>query len=277
VIVNQIWMRHFGRGLVASPSNFGRSGVLPSHPELLDWLATEFVRTVGSIKSMHRLIMMSAAYRQSSHLADQNMTSDPENVLLSRMPLRRMDAEALYDSVLKVSGRLDPTPFGPPEELDTTPDKEIVPKGTKNGFRRSIYVMQRRQAPVTLHEAFDLPPMTPNCVERGHSTVPTQALQLMNGGILWEHARYMAGRVIDAAGESREKQIEQVYMRALSRQPSAAELQADLKALDEFAADWQPRLKSDHEAAPAVWSARWLALASFCHSVMNSAEFSYID
>ena len=137
--------------------------------------------------------------------------------------------------------------------------------------------MQRLQVPVTMHEVFDLPPMTPNCIERSHSTVPTQALQLMNGTILWEHARYMAGRMIDTAGEGREKQIEQVYLRALSRRPSAAELQDGLKALDEFAAYWQSRLRSDHEAAPARWSASWLALASFCHSVMNSAEFSYID
>jgi hypothetical protein len=205
------------------------------------------------------------------------MAAEPENVLLSRMPLRRMDAEALYDSVLKVSERLDPTPFGPPEELEIRPDKEVVPKGTKTGFRRSVYVMQRRQVPVTIHEVFDLPPMTPNCVERSHSTVPTQALQLMNGTILWEHARYMAGRIIDAAGEVREKQIQQVYLRALSRLPSTAELQDALRAVDEFAADWQSRLRADHDTAPTVWSARWLALASFCHSVMNSAEFSYID
>ena len=116
VMVNRIWMHHFSKGLVASPSNFGRTGVPPSHPELLDWLATEFVQRGWSMKAMHRLIMTSTAYRQSSRFDPAVHQADPDNVLLSRMPMRRMDAEALYDSVLTVTGRLDLAQFGPPAE-----------------------------------------------------------------------------------------------------------------------------------------------------------------
>ena len=137
--------------------------------------------------------------------------------------------------------------------------------------------MQRRNVPVTFHEVFDLPPMTPNCVERRHSTVPTQALQLMNGRALFNHARHMAGRIIDEVGEDGEKQIAQVYFRALSRSPTAAEVERSLAALDEFRVKWTESLAADRDPAPKAWKARWMALASFCHSVMNSAEFSYID
>ncbi len=277
VMVNQIWMRHFGRGLVASPSNFGRSGVQPSHPELLDWLATEFVGAGWSVKSMHRLIMTSTAYRQSSSVAADALRGDPENVLLSRMPLRRMDAEALYDSVLKASGRLDPAQFGPPEELRIMPDKEVVPKGSKKGFRRSIYMQQRGQIPPSLHEVFDLPRMTPNCVERRESTVATQALQMMNGSVVWDHARFMAGRIIDDTGEDQQSQVEQVYLRALSRPPSAGELREGLAAMAEFGKLWPARLEQDGETAPRGGTARWLALTNFCHAILNSSEFVYVD
>ncbi len=142
VMVNQLWLRRFGRGLVASPSNFGRSGVAPSHPELLDWLATEFVSSGWSLKHMHRLMVTSTAYRQTSLKDPKLVAADPGNVLLSRMPLRRMDAEQLYDSILKVSGRLNSERFGPPELVEVKENKEVVPEGTGSGFRRSIYVLQ---------------------------------------------------------------------------------------------------------------------------------------
>src|SRR5882672_8356094 len=120
-MVNRMWMHHFGRGLVASSSNFGRTGVPPSHPELLDWLATEFVRRGWSMKAMHRLVLTSTAYRQSSHFDASLHSADPDDILLSRMPLKRMDAEQLYDSALKVTGRLDPAQFGPPVPVEVKP------------------------------------------------------------------------------------------------------------------------------------------------------------
>jgi hypothetical protein len=270
-------MRHFGRGLVSTPANFGRSGALPSHPELLDWLATEFVRGGWRMKAMHRLLMTSNAYRQSSRVSGALMNADPDNILLGRMRIMRMDAEALYDSIIKVTGRLDPRQFGPAEELETTRDKEVLPKGSKSGFRRSIYLMQRRNVPVTLHEGFDLPPMTPNCTERAVSTVPTQALQLMNSSQIVAHTRYMAGRIIDVTGGDQREQIREAYRRALSRAPTDPEVQEGLAALTEFASMWKAQLSAEHEPAPIVSKANWYGLASLCHSLINSAEFSYVD
>ncbi len=277
VAVNQLWMRHFGRGIVASVSNFGRSGMAPSHPELLDWLATTFVSNNGSLKTMHRLMMTSQAYRQSSKVDQARIAADPENVLVSRMPLRRMDAETLFDSLITAAGRLDPTAFGPPADLDIRPDKEVTVKAGKDGFRRSIYVLHRRQTPVSLMDAFDQPSMTPNCTERRRSNVATQALHMMNGSMAWELAKYMAGRVIDDADGDRARQVELIYLRALSRMPSQAEVKLGMDAIASFRAAWPARLASDNGAEPRAATAGWLAVANYCHAILNSAEFSFID
>ena len=277
VAVNQIWSRHFGRGIVATVSNFGRSGMPPSHPELLDWLATDFVARGWSMKQLHRLMVTSQAYRQSSAVDARTMEADPENVLLSRMPMRRMDAETLYDSLLTASGRLDPAMYGNPADIEVRPDKEVVVKPAKEGFRRGIYVLHRRQTPVSLMDAFDQPPMTPNCTERRRSNVATQALHLMNGSMSWDLARFMAGRVIDEAGDDVARQIESVYLRAYSRRPTAAERDLGQSAIAEFAKQWPARLATDNAEAPHAANARWLALANYCHAILNSAEFSFID
>ncbi len=277
VMVNQMWMRHFGRGIVASVSNFGHSGVPPSHPELLDWLATEFVARGWSMKTMHRLMMTSEAYRQASVVEDSKLAADPENVLVSRMQLHRMDAETLYDSLLTVAGRLDPALFGSPTEVDIRPDKEVTVKPTATGFRRSIYVLHRRQTPVSLLDAFDQPAMTPNCTERRRSNVATQALHMMNGSMTWELARFMAGRVIDDADGDRAKQVEEIYLRAYGRRPNAEEIRMGTAAIEEFRKQWPARLASDNGDAPRASSANWLALANYCHAILNSAEFSFID
>ena len=277
VMVNQMWLRHFGRGIVASVSNFGRSGVPPSHPALLDWLATEFVAQGWSMKSMHRLMLTSQAYRQTSRVDEALIAADPENTLLSRMPLQRMDAETLYDSLMSVAGRLDSTLFGPPSEVDVRPDKEVVVKPTTAGFRRSIYVLHRRQTPVSLLDAFDQPAMTPNCTERRRSNVATQALHMMNGSMSWDLARYMAGRVIDEAGADTSKQIESIYLRAFSRRPAPDEVVEGQRAIAEFRNSWPARLAKDNGEAPREAAAGWLALANYCHALLNSAEFSFID
>jgi hypothetical protein len=278
VMVNRIWMHHFGRGLVASPSNFGRNGVPPSHPDLLDWLATEFVRTGWSLKAMHKLMMTSAAYRQSSQLNLEGRPADVENILLSRMPLRRMDAEQLYDSVLEVTGRRDDTRFGPPVQVEAQPGGEIVAKGSnKAGWRRAIYTLQRRTTPMTMLDVFDLPPMSPNCIERSSSTVPTQALQLMNSRAIRDHARYWAGRLIDEFDNNEEQQIEHAYLRALSRRPTSTEIKQAMEEISKLTTYWETHLKSENEEAPRAAAARWSALASFCHALLNSAEFAYID
>lgn len=277
VMVNRLWMHHFGRGIVASPSNFGRTGVAPSHPALLDWLATEFVRNGWSLKKMHRLMVTSTAYRQSSAIDTAAQTADPDNTLLWRMPLRRMDAEQLHDSILLAAGRLDPTPFGEPVAVDSKPGGEILAKGSRSGWRRSIYVLQRRTTPMTMLEVFDLPPMSPNCIERSNSTVSTQALQMMNSEMIRERARFLAGRLMDEFPLQREKQIEQLYLRTLARRPTAHETAKALSDIDKLIPYWTDHLQSEQSAGPRQETARWSSLASFCHAMLSSAEFAFID
>jgi hypothetical protein len=277
VAVNQLWMRHFGRGIVPTVSNFGHSGAPPSNQELLDWLATEFVNSGWSMKSMHRLMVTSQAYRQSSKVDAALSAADPDNALVSRMPLNRMDAETLYDSLLTATGRLDAKSFGAPTEVTITPDREVIVKPGKDGFRRSIYVLHRRQTPMSLLDAFDEPIMTPNCTERRRSNVATQALHMMNGSMTWDLARYMAGRMIDQAGSARAKQVELIYLRAYSRPPTPEEIKIGVEAIDGFEKQWPARLAIDNDAAPRAESANWLALANYCHAILNSAEFSFID
>lgn len=277
VMVNRIWMHHFGKGLVSTPANFGRTGTAPSHPELLDWLATEFVRQGWSIKAMHRLMMRSSVYRQTSQVGPAVHQADPENQLWSRMPLRRVDAEVLYDSVLRVTGRLDGELFGPPVKVDIRPDGEVVPQGGKAGYRRSTYALQRRITPLTILDVFDLPPMSPNCIERRQSTVPTQALQMMNGKTLRELSRYMAGRLIDEFGEDSQKQVEQIYFGALSRLPTPKETEVALEGLQTLTKQWLTHLEGVKEEAPKTYTARWRALGDLCQTILTSAEFTYVD
>ncbi len=273
VVVNRIWMQYFGRGIVASVSNFGRNGLPPSHPELLDWLAVELEDSGWNLKHLHRLILISSVFRQSS----RSGAADPENILLSRMPLRRMDAEQIHDSILRVAGRLDLTAFGPPVPVEIKPGGEVSAQGGKDGWRRAIYVMQRRTTPPTMLDVFDLPAMTPNCIERGYSTVSTQALQLTNSAAVLEHAKFFAGRLIDEFGEDRNRQIENAYLRTRSRKPTAAETAGALESLAALEKQWDTHLRERMGVEPIAQTARWRALASFCHALLSSAEFSYID
>lgn len=269
VMVNRIWARHFGTGIVRSLGNFGRTGTPPANPELLDWLATEFVRQGWSIKAMHRLMMTSSAYRQSSTVTPSLATSDPDNLLLSRMPLKRMDAEFLYDSLVLISGQLDETRYGPPEPVQVRDDGLVTPINTEAGWRRSIYVAQRRTEVSTLLESYDLPPMSPNCLERNTSTVPIQALHLLNNSMVEKLAELFAERVRKEAGSDPAKEIERAYWIALNRPPAEDEKAASLQAVSRFR-----RMEQTAQPAAAVDQR---ALASFCHALVNSAAFLYID
>jgi mono/diheme cytochrome c family protein len=277
VMVNRIWMHHFGRGIVASAANFGHLGTPPSHPELLDWLATEFVASGWSLKSIHRLIMTSAAYRQSSEL-DASHSADPDNILLGRMAMRRMDAEQLHDSILSVTGELDATAFGPPVSVETTKSGEVTAQGShKKGWRRSIYALQRRTTPPTLLEVFDLPPMSPNCIQRAYSTVATQALQMTNSPVMLQHARYLAGRLLDISPDSQRNQIEELYFRALSHRPTPEETDAAIRDLNKITRNWEDHLRAEKSDAPIAFTAKWYSLADLCQAVLSSAAFAYID
>lgn len=277
VIVNRLWAERFGRGIVATLANFGRTGERPSHPQLLDWLATELVRNGWSLKHIHRLMTTSAAYRQTSRPTAAVRAADPDNILISRMPMRRMRAEVLYDSVLRATGRLDPTPFGPPDTVEVRESGEVVPKGSEAGFRRAVYLLKRRKTPVTILELFDSPRMAPNCTERAMSTVAPQALQMRNGDLVRGHARYLAGRLMDESPDDPSAWIEQLYLRVLSRPPSAREIRLALNDLDQLAVEWKGHLDAQNDPVPRASSAQWLALGSLAHAMVSSAEFLYVD
>ncbi|HKI38038.1 MAG TPA: PSD1 and planctomycete cytochrome C domain-containing protein [Gemmataceae bacterium] len=275
VAVNQLWKHHFGTGIVKTLGNFGKAGTPPSHPELLDYLAREFVRQGWSIKAMHRLMMTSAAYRQSSAVTPDQEKFDPENALCSRMPLVRLDAEELYDTLLLVAGRLDETRFGPADPIEVRADGLVTPAGTGRGWRRLIYVRQMRKDVLTHRENFDFPQMNPNCIERRDSIVAPQALYLMNNSMVRNLAEDFAGRVMREAGAAPVKQIESAYRIALGRLPGDEETRVGLAALDRLAALWAKETaapgKPDGEAV------RLKSLTGFCHALMNSAAFLYVD
>lgn len=195
VLANRIWLHHFGRGLVDSPGDFGALGSRPSHPELLDWLATELVRHSWSLKRMHKLIMTSTAYRQSSQRTPASLSADTENRLLSCFPLQRLDAESIRDRMLLAAGRLDRKQFGPAVPVEEDFVGQVIPAG--DSARRSIYLQVRRTKPVSFLTAFDAPVMTVNCEKRVLSTTAPQSLVLMNSEFVLAQAAIMAKRLKD--------------------------------------------------------------------------------
>ena len=282
VIVNRIWFHHFGRGIVESLGNFGKTGVAPTHPELLDWLAVSFVENGWSFKWLHRKILLSKTWQQSSTFRQESEERDPDNRWLSRMPLRRLEAEPLRDSLLATAGQLDVTAFGSPDAVTGRADGLVTAKRQENGWRRTVYVQQRRSTLPSILETFDLPQMNPNCVERPNSMVPSQALHLLNNGMVRELTMKFAQRVASESGDDRYKQVEQVYRDALSRKPTPEETQLALETLSQLTAEWENRSASetgskkeaDNTDSP---SAETRALANFCHVIMNSAEFLFVD
>jgi cytochrome c553 len=277
VMVNRIWQQHFGHGLVVGPGNFGHTGQAPTNPELLDWLATEFTRQHWSIKAMQRVIMTSSVYRQSSQATAQQVEADPEDRLLSRFPLLRLDSDALRDSILKISGTLDPQAYGPPAAIDERPDGEILAKPGKEGQRRSIYVLTRRTKHLTLLDTFDQPQLSPNCLRRSQSTVSSQALEMFNSSLLRKSSEFIAGRIIDEEGENVLRQVERAYLSILARPPSQDELRTGEKMIADATGVWKQHFEHELTAEPKLTKARWMALASFCHTLLNSAEFLYVD
>ncbi len=270
VAINRIWKQHFGKGIVASLGNFGHAGDLPTHPELLDWLALEFTNSGWSMKAMHRLMVMSATYRQLSVATPEQLQRDPDNVLYSRMPMTRLDAESIYDAMLSVSGQLDSTPCGPADEIDVRADGLVTPRRTPGGWRRLIYVSQQRKNIVTHRENFDFPQMNPNCLDRRDSLVAPQALHLMNNGMVRQLAEALAARVIKQVGDNSEIQIELVSLYATGRPLTPQEKQISLEAMQAFVAEWT----TDSSDIAVV---RLKALTEYCHAVLNSAGFLFVD
>lgn len=311
VLVNQFWRHHFGRGLVSTPADFGLLGDRPTHPELLDWLAQSFIDSGWKLKPLHRLIMLSSAYRQQSQRSAAAEQIDPDNKLLSRMSVRRLTAESVRDSALAVAGLLNLQEFGRPVPVAIDQFGQVIP-GVEfidgNGiaqpnrelggeeFRRSIYLQVRRTRPLSVLEAFDLPMMEPNCDIRSVSTVPPQSLLLMNSDFAIQAAAAFARRLNkDVSGSSpvnEQTVIDRAFQLAYGRSPAAAEqtrLAAFLKQQRELAAARtpQPVLPAEQNtgeqpisALPAIDRSeqiRQSALAQLCQLLICSNEFLYVD
>ena len=232
VIVNRIWHHHFGRGIVRTLDNFGTMGDAPTHPELLDWLAVAFMDRGWSIKEMHRLLMTSESYQMTaSYRSDANSAEDPDNQLVWRYRPQRLEAEALRDSIMTVSGGIDLTVGGEPifpyvpEEILKTSEKGVWHNQADGPdvWRRSVYVYRRRSLGLPFFDTFDLPDQNQTAAARNVSTVATQALTLMNNEFVLGQAALFADRLERAAPGDLDQQIDLAYRIALTRSPTADE------------------------------------------------------
>ena len=311
VMVNRIWHHHFGRGIVSTLNNFGKMGERPTHPELLDWLATELVARGWSIKQMHRLIMTSNAYRMASQYENAaNQKADLQNRLLWKFRIQRLEAEALRDSILAVSGQLNRKIGSPPVFPKVDPSVLVTMKfgiwkqeeeGPKV-WRRSVYVYRKRGMPFPMFEVFDLPNQNASCGARNVSTTATQALTLLNNEFVLQQARFFTERVVAEAGPKPADQLARAYLIALGRNPSPEEKRLGMEFLEsqrqfhrmrsaeaETAAGGAaakqaetggaaPKrdIASASRAPQGVSPAHLAALTDLAHVLLNLNEFVYI-
>ena len=298
VMANRIWMHHFGTGIVATAGDFGVLGEKPSHPELLDWLAMEFVEKGWSLKNLHRQILNSQAYRQISLRDAKRDSIDPDNRLLSRQNSQRLEAENLRDALLAVSGKLNPKIGGEPVPVCLNEEGQVVigidttdTAGRQTGkhiglngeeFRRSVYVQVRRTKPLEMFATFDAPDMMePNCDVRPVTTVSPQSLLLMNNLGMREHAQYFAERLQkDCAGDVG-AQVERAFRLAYGRPPTADDKAAALEFITAQTAYYKEnpaKLEAVMGPAPKENAApELLGLTALCHGLMSANEFLYVD
>jgi len=257
VIVNRLWQHHFGRGIVATPSDFGFNGARPTHPELLDWLALELVRGGWRLKDIHRRIVLSATYRQSSAHDAEAAARDADTTLLWRYPPRRLEAEAVRDAMLAVSGELNPLAGGPSFRPFTTTSFNAtfyhpVDRDEPEFSRRTIYRMNVNSGKEPFLEAFDCPSPAVKTPVRGQTITPLQALSLMNNSFVQRQADRLAARCLATAAGDEARGVELAWERALGRPPEPAERRLALEA------------------------ARDRGLASVCWALLNSSEFLHV-
>jgi Protein of unknown function (DUF1553)/Protein of unknown function (DUF1549)/Planctomycete cytochrome C len=278
VMVNRIWHWHFGRGIVATPSNFGKMGSKPSHPELLDWLANEFIRQGWSVKQMSRLIMNSETYKMASGISQApNLEKDPTNTYLWRFPLRRLEAEAIRDIILSASGQINlqagGAPFFPaiPKSVRESylQGSWVMTKEEPSTWRRSVYAYWKRGLKYPMFEVHDQPDPNVTCEMRNTTTVPTQALTLLNNEFVLIQARHFAERVAREAGDDPAKQIRYLYRIALSREPERKELEQSLAFLQ--------KQREYHATRASVPDSALAALTDLAHVMLNANEFVYIN
>jgi hypothetical protein len=290
VMVNRIWQWHFGRGIVGTPNDFGRQGQAPSHPELLDWLASEFVVRGWSFKSMHRLILLSSTYQMSSQYVDgNNARVDPDNHYLWRMNRRRLEAEVLWDAMHAVAGTLNLKMGGRPVTLPLAED-ELTALGSGTVFwpvaadpaehnRRGVYILVRRNFTYPMFAVFDSADNAASCPERDVSTVAPQALWSLNNKLAFGQAQEFAARVVKEEGDSPSSWVDNAWRLALGRAPSAQEKREALELMEALA---KSRVGTeDVTELPAtlaqIPAARAAALTKLCLLVFNLHEFTYID
>ena len=279
VLANRIWQHHFGRGRVATPRHFGFNGARPTHPELLEYLAARLASDGGRWKPLHKLLLMSATYRQASQPNELGQRIDPENAFLWRASRQRLEAEALRDSILAVSGKLNPQLGGPGikprirADLLTASQRNKWPVLTSEGpaqWRRSVYIYAKRQLLMPMMELFDAPTTTDSCAERMQSVVPTQALVLMNDEFVEDHAGFLALRAVAEAGEHLSRVIERMQSLALAK-PAGPERLKQAVAFVEAREAVYAKVPSPTNLP------RQRALTDLAHVMFNSSEFIYIE
>jgi hypothetical protein len=278
VLVNRFWMLHFGQGLVSTVGDFGLKGESPSHPELLDWLAADFMDNGWRLKRFHRMVLNSTAYRQVSVRRPEQDAIDSDNRLLGRMNVRRLDAEVIRDAILSVAGKLVLKQFGKPVPVSPDEVGQIVvavdtrdsagrPSGKveslgEDEFRRSIYVQVRRSMPLGVLDPFDLPRMTPNCERRTSSTAAPQSLLMLNNPFVIQQSGFFAER-LRAISPDVATQVTAAWRMAFGKRPTEAELQ-----------DAAAFLTASQTTGAEENS---LALQHFCHALLSSSSFLYVD
>lgn len=273
VMVNRIWQYHFGRGIVRSSSDFGLQGTPPTHPELLDWLAAEFVERSWSLKAMHRLIMNSSTWQMSSRGNEKSLAVDPGNDLFWRVDMRRLTAEEIRDSILHVNGSLNlGTMYGPsvftqiPDEVKAGQSRPGAGWGTstpEDRRRRSLYIHVKRSLRDPLLESFDAADTDQTCPVRFSTTQPTQALGLLNSDFSLEQAHVFAQRLTTESPQSEDDRVRLALKLVLQRDPTAEEVQRGVNLISQF--QKQDGLGPDE------------ALSTFCLMTLNLNEFLYID
>lgn len=256
VIVNRVWQYHFGEGIVRTPDDFGSQGVPPTHPELLDWLAVSFVEHGWSLKWLHKEIMQTAAYRQSSAEDAAKLAVDPANTLLWRKSPMRLEAEEIRDAILAVSGQLDPAMYGPPTQVKKGPDGQFL-VDEKGAYRRSVYVLTRKSTPQSFLLAFDQPTMDAgNMPVRFRSALPVQALAMMNNSLVIQSSKVFAERLEKETGAGFDERVRRAYELAYSRAPRPEELRVIHAALE------------GKDKEPSRWRV-------FCQALFGASEFLY--
>ena len=273
VMINRLWHHVFGRGIVETVDNFGAQGSLPSHPELLDYLALRFVESRWSVKSILREMVLSDAFQRSTLASDGVSEEDPTNMLLSHYPVRRLEAESIRDGLLAVSGRLNPTMFGPPVPIHLTEFMEGRGKPEINGpldgdGRRSIYIALRRNFLSPMMLAFDMPIPFSAFGARNVSNVPAQSLTMLNDEFVAEQSRVWGISLMTQPHPDMKSRIEHVYRKAFSRLPDSEEL-AEAESFLIAEAEYLGIPREDIMVTPEVW-------IEYCHVIFNQKEFIFL-